>query len=316
MWIVIILVVLGIIAVKFFYDIDKQKQHVAKQGGMQHKYRELIEYIKDADSRTKIYNDTGDRVTLGISNLGGTTLFTITQTFGRVTVQWKVDSPSFGKHSLEWEFDEFLDQKKMILKINNDLTKYQSNVMTSLGQGEIEEKQEAVGDKSSDILETIEFLAKQGVKNIETDYKVSSNEGRFELFMFNMFLGWMFFLERNKIDTSSDIGNQKFLILYRYSLEQGIQWEISEMINLYRERYNAYKRDLKGLQNSHYPETKQYLPAYTFAAIYYDALRINPDLSWTDFDNETAFNVEKYHQLSDFAGVMIKQINWMFNKLK
>lgn len=142
MWIAVIMIVVGGIAVKFFYDIDKQKQHVAKQGGMQHKYRELIQYIREADSRTKVYTDTGDRVTLGISNVGGTTLFTITQTFGRVTVQWKVDSPSFGNHNLEWEFDEFLDQKQMILKINNDLTKYQSNVMTSHGHEGVDSNDE------------------------------------------------------------------------------------------------------------------------------------------------------------------------------
>jgi hypothetical protein len=137
MWTIIILIIAGIL-IKFLYDMNKQKTHVARQGGMQHKYRRLFELIKSGDSRTKIYKDTGDQVTLGISNLGGTTLFIITQTFGCVTIQWKVDSPVFGKHKLEWEFDEYLDQNKMMEKITNDLTHYQINVMTSQGYPNID----------------------------------------------------------------------------------------------------------------------------------------------------------------------------------
>lgn len=129
MWTIIILIITGFL-IKFFYDMNKQKTHVARQGGMQHKYRRIIEHIKSGDPRTKIYRDTGDQVTLGISNMGGTTLFTITQTFGRVTIQWNVESPVFGKHNLEWDFDEYHDQNRMIEKITNDLAHYQNNVMT------------------------------------------------------------------------------------------------------------------------------------------------------------------------------------------
>lgn len=137
MWTIIILIVVGIL-IKFFYDKNNQKQHVVRQGGMQHKYRKIIAYIKSGDSRTRIFSDTGDSLTLGVSNMGGTTLFIISQTFGRVTIQWKVESPVFGRHKLEWEFDEYLDQDKMIEKILNDLTQYQNNMMTSQGFPEID----------------------------------------------------------------------------------------------------------------------------------------------------------------------------------
>lgn len=65
---------------------------------MKNKYRELIEYILSGVERSRILNETSDSIVLGILNMGGTTLFIITQTFGKVTVQWKVDSPVFGKH--------------------------------------------------------------------------------------------------------------------------------------------------------------------------------------------------------------------------
>lgn len=43
--------------------------------------------------------------------------------------EWRVESPIFGKHKLNWKFDEFMDQQKMIEKIENDLEIYQSNIM-------------------------------------------------------------------------------------------------------------------------------------------------------------------------------------------
>jgi hypothetical protein len=130
MWIFILLVVIGIL-IKFFYDMGKQKEHVARQGGMQHKFRRLIEQIKMGDPRSRIYRVTGDQIILGVSNMGGKTIFIITQTFGRVTIQWNLESPVFGKHNLEWEFDEYLEQDKMMEKITNDLMHYQNNVITS-----------------------------------------------------------------------------------------------------------------------------------------------------------------------------------------
>ena len=132
MWIFVLVIVVGII-IKFFYEMNGQKRHVARQGGMQHKYRKLIKHIKSGDPRIRVYEETGNSVTVGLMNAGGSTLFTIMQTFGRATVQWKVNSPVFGKHSLEWDFDEYLDQDKMMEKITNDLKHYQSNTMTSQG---------------------------------------------------------------------------------------------------------------------------------------------------------------------------------------
>lgn len=132
MWIFVLLILVGI-TIKFFYEMNKQKRHVARQGGMQHKYRRLIEHIKSSDPRTKICNETGNSIMVGLSNVGGATFFTIMQTFGKVTVQWEMNSPIFGKHNLEWDFDEYLDQDKMMEKITNDLKHYQSNVITSQG---------------------------------------------------------------------------------------------------------------------------------------------------------------------------------------
>jgi len=132
MWTVIILIAVFIIG-KFLYDRNKQASKITMEGGMRNKYRDLIKFLMSGDPRSKIFQETSDSITLGISNAGGTTLFVLTQTFGKVTVQWKVDGPVFGKHKMEWDFQEYGDQEKMAERIVNDTGKYQQNMMNTMG---------------------------------------------------------------------------------------------------------------------------------------------------------------------------------------
>lgn len=133
MWITIILVLAVFIIGKFLYDRNQQASKITMEGGMKNKYRDLIGLLMSGDSRSKIFEETSDSISFGISNMGGTTLFMLLQTFGKVTIQWKVDSPVFGKHKMEWEFPEYLDPEKMAERISNDTGKYQQNMMRSLG---------------------------------------------------------------------------------------------------------------------------------------------------------------------------------------
>jgi hypothetical protein len=130
MWTFIGIVVL-IVIIKFVYDSSQQKEAVQKQGGMTNKYATLIAHIMAGDPRTKITRITSDSVDIVLSNVGGATAFFLTQTFGKLTVQWKVQSPIYGNHKLEWDFPEFLDQDKMIERITNDVGQYQMNVFTA-----------------------------------------------------------------------------------------------------------------------------------------------------------------------------------------
>lgn len=130
MWTFIGIVVL-IVIIKFVYDSSQQKEAVQKQGGMTNKYSTLIAHIMAGDPRTQITKITSDSVDIVLSNVGGATAFFLTQTFGKLTVQWKVQSPIYGNHKLEWDFPEFLDQNKMIERITNDVGQYQMNVFTA-----------------------------------------------------------------------------------------------------------------------------------------------------------------------------------------
>lgn len=129
MWWIIILALVAFVIFKFAVDVNKQAGAVIKQGGMRKKYSILIDYLLNANQGTRIFTETSTFITLGITGLGGSTIFNIQQTFGTVSIEWKAENHAFGKHSLKWNFNEFLDQKKMIEKIENDLGIYQSNLM-------------------------------------------------------------------------------------------------------------------------------------------------------------------------------------------
>jgi hypothetical protein len=132
MWIIIIIVIVFIVG-KFLLNTNEQNKAVAKQGGMDFKYRDLIAILMAGDERSKIYQLTASSVTLGVSSIGGMTVFTLTQTFGKVTIQWKMESPIFGKHKMEWTFNEYMEQTKMAEIIMNELGKYQENVLGAQG---------------------------------------------------------------------------------------------------------------------------------------------------------------------------------------
>jgi len=119
------------IIIKFLYDKNQQSIQIGKQGGMSKKYKTLHDYIINSHQNSKIFQETSDSITLGVSSSGGTTTFRLLQNFGKLSVRWEMNSPFFGKHNLDWEFPEFLDQEKMLGRIKNDLEKYQKSAINA-----------------------------------------------------------------------------------------------------------------------------------------------------------------------------------------
>lgn len=130
MWTVVILIILFIVG-KFLYDRNQQTIHVGRQGGMENKYKILVEKLMGGHSDTRIFQRTMDSLILGVSNAGGSTLFELLETFGNVTITWEMTSPMFGKHKLKWTFPEYMDQLEMYNQIENDLDKYQKNAINT-----------------------------------------------------------------------------------------------------------------------------------------------------------------------------------------
>lgn len=134
MWVlVIILIIVAVVIGKFMSDSNKQNKKIEQEGGMRHKYRELIDIILSGTSDCEIHKIDSNSVTLRSSSIGGTTQFSLVQTFGNLHVTWELASPVFGTHEMSWEFPEYHDQQKIADRIMNDLVKYQNNVATSRG---------------------------------------------------------------------------------------------------------------------------------------------------------------------------------------
>ena len=126
-----IIIVVGILIFFFAKDSTQQSRAVIKQGGMKIKYRILIDLFLQLDPRMSINQETNWFIAVSSSNYGGSVAFLIHQTFGKVTIQWKTNSALLGKHEIEWTFNEFMDQHAMFDKIENDIGKYNDNVMSN-----------------------------------------------------------------------------------------------------------------------------------------------------------------------------------------
>lgn len=134
MWVfIVILIIVAIVIGKFMSDSNKQNKKIEQDGGMRHKYRELIDIILSGTSDCEIHKIDSNSVTLRSSSIGGTTQFTLVQTFGRIHVTWELASPVFGNHDMSWEFPEYHNQQAIADRIMHDLVKYQHNVATSRG---------------------------------------------------------------------------------------------------------------------------------------------------------------------------------------
>ncbi|MBR5957060.1 MAG: hypothetical protein IKZ99_01710 [Salinivirgaceae bacterium] len=118
----IVIAIVLLIVGKFIYDLANQSQEVASQGGVRKKYAVLIDCILSGHENARIYRNENNFVAVGVSNMAGSTMFYIQQTFGKVTIQCEVkNNPIIGFFKKEWTFPEDMDQYLMWQKMNNDI---------------------------------------------------------------------------------------------------------------------------------------------------------------------------------------------------
>lgn len=129
MWTIVILAVVAYI-IKFLYDRGQEIEKVNQQGGMLKKYEIIINRILACDPSMKFFKVTSASVELGVLGLGGTLVFTLTQAFGKLNIDWIMKSPIFGKHNMSWNFPELQSQDLMFERIFHDLSKYQTHTMS------------------------------------------------------------------------------------------------------------------------------------------------------------------------------------------
>lgn len=130
-----LLILIGIIVVimiiRFAKDSYRQSDKVTKEGGMREKYSTIVNWVLKSHPDAKVSNETNTAIMVGVKGVSGTTIFDIVQTFGTVTIQYKINNVVMGNHKLEWSFPEYDNQNEMIRKMENDISKYYENVMSN-----------------------------------------------------------------------------------------------------------------------------------------------------------------------------------------
>ena len=127
MWGFIITLVVLII-LKFLYDTFKQSLKITSEGGVRIKYATLIEYFLSAHENSRVFQETNTFVSVGVSGMGGSQIFSIYPSYGNITITMQIkNNPIMGNLKKEWTFPEHMNQEDMIININMDIEKFMSD---------------------------------------------------------------------------------------------------------------------------------------------------------------------------------------------
>lgn len=102
------------------------------------------------------------------------------------------------------------------------------------------------------------------------DYAIKNDIGvRVESLMYTCWFIWYNCMQLGKVSKEQWYVNKFFAHLMAHLRKDDKRFEnVDFFMPLFQNRYSIFKDDLSGLINSHYPETKQYLPVRTYKAFY------------------------------------------------
>lgn len=94
---------------------------------MRMKFETIIQRLSN-DGRAIIFKEKEDRISWGVSNLGGKVVFEIVvQSNESIAISWISQSPFFGTHRKQWTFPSDMDQNAIVDQIGFDLQKLLRN---------------------------------------------------------------------------------------------------------------------------------------------------------------------------------------------
>lgn len=128
------------------------------------------------------------------------------------------------------------------------------------------------------------------------------------VFIFCSWEVWHYCLENDKLQKSNDLAIEYFSSTLVYSgFDKKI--DIADFVDVLKTRFKIFNQDIKGLVNSHYPQTKQYLPFSTFCTIYKNQLSLSPT------DGVDHLDLMINEQLDSFTGGFIEFWNKFYKDL-
>lgn len=153
-----------------------------------------------------------------------------------------------------------------------------------------------------DILTSIFKVAEKGMYNFNFPI---TKEGRFEILMFDVWLGTRLIEEQNIDVNYVSMQNRIEVYLRQIALKLELPVEKKyERVYMFRE--DGWEHDVMGLIHSDYPRTKQFLPAYMYLCMVAKPLVV--------FDDETTVKESNKTSLSDvvdFLGPFCEHYSWL-----
>lgn len=115
----------------FFSDKKEEVVKVQNQGGLLVKYKILTNHFLNIPMM-KIEQRSSTSITMAVKEPKVVTRFIISHGFENVSVFWFHQSLGFGEHSLNWTFPEAMEQLTMIKVIDEELNRFQMNLINSI----------------------------------------------------------------------------------------------------------------------------------------------------------------------------------------
>src|SRR5574344_1598308 len=127
-------------------------------------------------------------------------------------------------------------------------------------------------------------------------------------FVFTSWAVWDYCLNNDRLP-KGDVANMYIASTLIYSgFDRKI--DVVDFLEVFKTRFKIFKADMTGLANSHYPQTKQYLPFGIFCTIYKNQLSLNPTAGVDPHDYDTS------EELHNFTGGFIKYWNLLLADLE
>ncbi len=128
-------------------------------------------------------------------------------------------------------------------------------------------------------------------------------------FIFTSWAVWDYCLNHDCLPKGNDVAAEYIASTFVYSgFDSKI--DIAEFFDVFKSRFKIFKSDIKGLLNSDYPRTKQYLPFGIYCTIYKNQLSLEPTAGVDLHDNETSA------ELIEFTDSFIKYWNMLIADLE
>lgn len=149
------------------------------------------------------------------------------------------------------------------------------------------------------------FMEKCAIKN---------NSGvRAESLMFCCWYIWHHCMQKGRVSRDQSYAYDFFAHLMAYLQDDDTRFEnLDFFMPLFQNRYSIFKTDLLGLVNSHYPQTKQYLPILTYKAFCLKPMQILNESE----SSLSSLTMAQDEEMTTFIGNLISFVNEMNKDLK